>query len=447
MGARIMKRRLWTGAVTVALLLISAPASLAADTPAMSPIAGPPTGGTVVVISGGSGYTDSTTVTICYRTVGGVASNGGTTLTFATPGAMVPACLGPNTVATNNPSTVGLPSFTYVPLVVAGPEGLTGIVRTADGSPRAGAKVWLIHTYDEGTLATTTTDADGRYELAAPAGTYQGVFAGTRDPERPGDAVIVDHSTRFSSLTVAAGGTTVVDFVLPEMSMTGSCGTTSCTVRVSIRGFGPLVPVEIYLSTLYISVDGQTLQLDLGTLTASASGAASGSFSLPRPADSSYFAAAASRPVSSRLDGTYSHETLLVTTPRASAGRSWAATISGTGLPGRASLTVPATGWASAAFSLYHLRAGASVSARIVAGAACDATTTTIKTLPGYTATIGGTWRQRWVFGGAGLIRLRSAIRSGTPLWFDVRVGGSRVCTRLVGVDEITGNGLRSGDR
>jgi hypothetical protein len=447
MGARIMMRRLWTGAVTVALLLISAPASVAADTPTMSPITGPPTGGTIVVISGGSGYTDSTTVTICYITVTGVPSNGGTTLTFATPGAMNPTCsLGPNTVATDNPSTVGLPSFTYVPLVVAGPEGLTGIVRTADGNPRAGAKVWLIRTYDEGILATTTTDADGRYELAAPAGTYQGVFAQTRDPERPGDAVIVDHSTR-TSLTVAEGRTTVVDLVLPEMSMTGSCGTTSCTVRVSIRGFGPLVPVEIYLQTFDISVDGRPFQLDLGTLTASASGAASGSFSLPRPADSSYFAAAASRPVSSRLDSTYSHGTLLVTTPRASAGRSWAATISGTGLPGRASLTVPATGWATAAFSLYHLKTGVPVTARILAGAACDATAATIKTLPGYTTTIGGTWRQRWVFGGAGLVRLRSAIRSGTPLWFDVRVGGGRVCTMLVGVDEITGNGLRSGDR
>jgi hypothetical protein len=78
------------------------------------------------------------------------------------------------------------------------------------------------------------------------------------------------------------------------------------------------------------------------------------------------------------------------------------------------------------------MKTGVSVSARIVAGAACDATTTTIKTLPGYTTTVGGTWRQRWVFDGAGLVRLRSAIRSGTPLWFDVRVGGSRVCTRLV---------------
>ena len=111
---------------------------------------------------------------------------------------------------------------------------------------------------------------------------------------------------------------------------------------------------------------------------------------------------------------------------------SWTAVISGAGISGRASLTVPATGWATAAFSLYHLKNGVSVTARIIAGAACDATATTIKTLPGYTTTIGGTWRQEWVFNASALVRLRSAIRAGTPLWFDVSVGGSRACTRLV---------------
>ena len=119
-------------------------------------------------------------------------------------------------------------------------------------------------------------------------------------------------------------------------------------------------------------------------------------------------------------------------TPTPSSSGSWTATISGAGISGTASLTVPATGWATAAFSLYHLKTGVSVTARILAGAACDATATTMKTLPGYLTTIGGTWRQEWVFDGTGLVRLRSAIRAGTPLWFDVSVGGSRACTRLV---------------
>lgn len=114
--------------------------------------------------------------------------------------------------------------------------------------------------------------------------------------------------------------------------------------------------------------------------------------------------------------------------------RSWWAAISGAGVSGRASVTVPATGRATTAFSLYRLKTGVSVSARIVAGAACDATATTITRLPGYTTSSGGTWRQRWVFDGAGLVRLRSAARSGTPLWFHVSAGGIRMCARLIEV-------------
>jgi hypothetical protein len=78
-----------------------------------------------------------------------------------------------------------------------------------------------------------------------------------------------------------------------------------------------------------------------------------------------------------------------------------------------------------------HRTRGGSVSARIVAGATCDATATTIKRLPDYTTKTRGTRRQRWVFDGSGLVRLGSAIRRGTPLWFDVSAGGSRVCSRL----------------
>jgi hypothetical protein len=118
--------------------------------------------------------------------------------------------------------------------------------------------------------------------------------------------------------------------------------------------------------------------------------------------------------------------------PEPVASGSWSARISGAGISGVATLEVPAVGWATSGFSLYHLKSHVAVAARIVAGTACDATATTITTLPGYTTTNRGTWRQRWVFDGASLARLRSAIRAGTQLWFGADVGGSSVCRRLI---------------
>ena len=72
-------------------------------------------------------------------------------------------------------------------------------------------------------------------------------------------------------------------------------------------------------------------------------------------------------------------------------GRSWTAMITGGGLSGRVSLTVPTTGGATVAFSLDRLKAGVSVSARVLTGARCDATARTITRLPAYTTTSGGT--------------------------------------------------------
>ena len=115
----------------------------------------------------------------------------------------------------------------------------------------------------------------------------------------------------------------------------------------------------------------------------------------------------------------------------ATAGRSWAAAISGAGLPGKASLTLPAEGRATTIFWLYRMESGVRVSVRIVAGTACDATAATITRLPGYTTTSGGTWRERWVFDGSRLQRLRTAARRGTPLWFEVRSGRHRTCSEL----------------
>jgi len=121
-------------------------------------------------------------------------------------------------------------------------------------------------------------------------------------------------------------------------------------------------------------------------------------------------------------------------TPTPASTGPWKATISGAGIHGVASLTVPAHGSATTVFTLSHLKKGVTVTARIVAGAACNASAAVITRLPGYTTTSRGTWRQKWVFGPAGLVKLRSAIRHGTPLWFSVHVGRSHTCARFVPV-------------
>jgi hypothetical protein len=307
-----MRLPLLSGAAIAALLLALVPVALAADAPAMSPTTGPPTGGTVVEVTGGSGYTDSTTVTMCGVTVAGHASTGGTTLTFATPALPNPyvCSQGLVSVTTNNPSTAGLPAFTYVSTVVPGPEGLTGTVWNADGSPKAGADLWLIQTYPT-IVDRTTTDAEGHYRLTAPAGFYYLAYVQTQDPLDPptADWRAVYHSVGFWGMSVAAGGTTQLDWVLPEMSMKGNCNQTSCKVHVSISGFGALVPVKIYLQ----SVDVPGFQLALGTLTANAAGAAKGAFTFAKPeTGGSYYTAAGPSQAVTYGKVTYSREILRV---------------------------------------------------------------------------------------------------------------------------------------
>ena len=172
-------------------------------------------------------------------------------------------------------------TLTPAPLA-ADAEGLTGTVRTADGSPVAGVQVWLIHTYPEGILATTTTDADGHYRLDAPAGDYYEAVAMTQDVELTYDWHSVYHEVQRVGLTLAAGGSTLMDWVLPETSMHGNCTKSSCKVHVSVQGFDAFAPVKIYL---YGWLQGQpsAIHLDLGALTTSASGAAKGDFSFARP--------------------------------------------------------------------------------------------------------------------------------------------------------------------
>ena len=307
-----MRSRVLAALTATALLVTLVPTSLAAAT--MSPTSGPPTGGTVVEITGGTGYTDNTTVTMCGLTVAGHASKGGTKLTFSTPELqntyLCPQ--GQAIVTTNNPSTASLPTFTYVSSIVPGPEGLTGTVRNADGSAAAGADVSLVRTYSEGILTSTTTDARGQYQLTAPAGTYYLAAVQTQDPLEPptADWRIVDHTVGWWIMSVAAGGTTQLDWVLPEMSMKGNCDKTSCKVHVSIRGFGALMPVNIYLQSL----DVNGYQLVLGTLTADASGAAKGAFTFAKPATAAryYTAAGPSRRGITYLMVTYSREVLQV---------------------------------------------------------------------------------------------------------------------------------------
>ncbi len=183
-------------------------------------------------------------------------------------------------VTTSNPSTPGVPFFTYVSTIVAGADGLTGTVRRADGQPAAGADVRLLQVYDEGIYAQTTTDAAGHYELAAPAGIYQVAFVSSLDEPPIVGGLNVYHDVGYWLLTLATGGTTQLDWVLPEASMTGTCTKTDCKVHVSLAGFGALNPVDVHLVGL--GIPGSELQL--GTLTADRWGAAKGAFRFERPA-------------------------------------------------------------------------------------------------------------------------------------------------------------------
>lgn len=175
-------------------------------------------------------------------------------------------------------------TLTPAPLA-ADAEGLTGTVQTADGSPIAGAQVWLIHTYSEGILTTVTTDADGHYRLVAPAGDYYEAVAMTQDVEPTQDFHSVYHEAQRFGVTIAAGGTTVLDWVLPDMSMNGNCAKSWCKVHVFVQGFDAFEPVKIYLQGWVLNSGQSTsFQLDLGVLTTSASGTAKGAFSFVRPA-------------------------------------------------------------------------------------------------------------------------------------------------------------------
>jgi hypothetical protein len=266
----------------VAVLLTTAPMSLAAmPTLSMSPTIGPIIGGTVVEISGGSGYSDSTRVSICGISVIGVASKAGTSVKFATPAAPPWCPSGPVAVTTSNPGTDGLPPFTYVATVVPGPSGLTGTVRSADGTPRAGVAMWILRTFDEGIIATTTTNSDGTYLLPAPADHYIEAVAQDHDPYPiPDGSPTVYREVQYFNLDIAAGATTLRDWVLPSLSMKGICTKSICKVHESIRGFNPLEPVKVYLQSGDVAGFGQLL---LGTVTTDETGAADDSFTFAKP--------------------------------------------------------------------------------------------------------------------------------------------------------------------
>jgi hypothetical protein len=209
-------------------------------------------------------------------------------------------------------------TLTPAPLA-ADAEGLTGTVSTADGSPVAGVQVWLIHTYPEGILATTTTDAGGHYRLTAAAGDYYEAVAMTQDVEPTWDFHSVYHEAQRFGLTLAAGGTTLLDWVLPEMSMNGNCTKTSCKVHVSVQGFDAFEPVQIAIQGWVLdSGRASPLQLDLGVLTTNASGAAKDAFSFVRPARGTFHTAAIGENPSHVISNSFvvkwtaSHETLLL---------------------------------------------------------------------------------------------------------------------------------------
>lgn len=99
-----------TSAALLAGLFATALAPSAFAAASMTPTTGPAAGGTLVTISGGSGYSVATTITVDTTTVSPTSvSADGTSLTFLTPA----HAAGLVAVATATPATVGLPGFLY----------------------------------------------------------------------------------------------------------------------------------------------------------------------------------------------------------------------------------------------------------------------------------------------------------------------------------------------
>ncbi len=112
----------------------------------------------------------------------------------------------------------------------------------------------------------------------------------------------------------------------------------------------------------------------------------------------------------------------------AGADRTWNAAISGAGISGRATLTLPA-GERSATAILYlnKMRSGTAVSAQLRSGA-CGETGSLIARLPTFTTTSGGTWHDRGIYVGEGLRNLKKAVAAGATITIRATVGSRSAC-------------------
>ena len=315
----------------------------------------------------------------------------------------------------------------------SGPEGIAGTVRHAGGVLAPGAEVWLISTYPT-QIGPVTVDAAGNYELDAPAGSYDEAVAYRREQVAAADGHAVDHEVQRFGVTLNSGATTVMDWILPSVTFSGACSTGACALHFRATGFAPGAEVRLAIGSIGIIANGQTFEQTVGRVAAAQDGTASADVSIPTPMPGRYFGVAVSDDtLVSSLEVRTASSRGILTIGATSTTRTWAATFLRP-TPGRATLPLPAVGWATARYTLTRLRAGTVVRARIVAGASCGGTVPTIIRLPGFTATTGGTWTQRWRFDASALTRLRRAAAAGTTLRLALVVGSQSACIRLVPV-------------
>ena len=110
--------------------------------------------------------------------------------------------------------------------------------------------------------------------------------------------------------------------------------------------------------------------------------------------------------------------------------RTWNATISGN-VSGKATLTLPASqSSVSAVLYLYRLKTNTKITAELRA-ATCGQTGSPIASMPSFTATSGGTWRDRFVSSGAGLRNLKAALAKEGPMSIRGTVGSQKFCAEF----------------
>ncbi len=115
------------------------------------------------------------------------------------------------------------------------------------------------------------------------------------------------------------------------------------------------------------------------------------------------------------------------TTLAAGIDQTWSASMSAP-VSGKATLRLPAGGTpATAILYLYRMKAGTDVTAELRASS-CSQTGRLILRLPAFTATSGGTWRDRLVSSGLGLRNLKTALAKDSPLSIHGTVGGKTFC-------------------